>query len=419
MNGNASERPRLIVGAWLFDGVGPPIADGAVLVVGGEIVAAGPRGSIAAPPDAESINLGARSILPGLIDAHLHFQGFRRGGAAWPDAMLDAVRATAEARRVVESGFTTVRDCGSANAVALRVAIDEGSVVGPRILAAGPPISQTGGHSDWPDTPYDLLPLLSAHTLVADGVDDCRRAVRRVLRGGADLIKICTTGGVGSPRTHMLDEHFTRAEIEAIVEEAHRAGKPVAAHAQGKAGALNAIRAGVDTIEHGYFIDDECIEAMLEHGTALVPTFGLSRFFRRSLEDPGALPAWRIAKQRECIEAMARSFPRAAAAGIPIATGSDTYGIPGRELGTSAEELVAMVQDGGIDASTVLYWATAGGARVLGVADRVGALAPGLAADVIAVDGRPWEDIEAIRGVAFVMVGGRTVRAAPSAGAAA
>ncbi|HUG29464.1 MAG TPA: amidohydrolase family protein [Candidatus Limnocylindria bacterium] len=418
MSNAGSDRPRLILGGWLFDGIGPPVADAAVLVVGRVVSAAGRREVVGAPPDAELIDLGDRSILPGLIDAHLHFQGFRRGGAVWPDAAVDAIRATAEARRVLESGFTTVRDCGSANGVALRVAIEEGSVVGPRILAAGPPITQTGGHADWHDTPYELMSLLTAHTIVADGVDACRQAVRRVLRGGADLVKICATGGVGSPRTHMLDEHFTVDEIRTMVEEAHRAGKPVAAHAQGKTGALMAIRASVDTIEHGYFIDDECIEAMLRHGTALVPTFGLIRFFRRSLDDPGGLPAWRVDKQRECIEAMAASFPRAAAAGVPIATGSDTYGIAGRELGTGSEELVAMVQDGGVEASIVLGWATSGGARVLGVADRVGALAPGLEADLIAVDGRPWEDIETIRRVEFVMSGGRTVHAVPAVTAA-
>jgi imidazolonepropionase-like amidohydrolase len=173
---------------------------------------------------------------------------------------------------------------------------------------------------------------------------------------------------------------------------------------------LNAVRAGVDTIEHGYFIDEACIDAMLAHGTALVPTFGLIRSFRASMADSRSLPAWRIAKQRECIEAMERSFPLAVSAGVPIATGSDTYGLPGRELGTSATELVAMVEDGGAAPLDVLRWATSGAARILGLGDRVGALAAGMSADLLAVDGRPWVSIGAIRDVAFVMARGALVR---------
>ena len=396
--------------AHLFDGINPPIEDGVVVVDAGRIVDAGPADTVAVPDAAERMDLRERALLPGLIDAHIHLQGWRPGNGDWADTSLDALRAGADARRVLEAGFTTVRDCGSAVGIGLRSAIDEGSAIGPRILAAGPPICQTGGHADPQLVPYDLVHRFSEHSIVADGVDDCRRAVRRVVRAGGDLVKITTTGGVGSERDHMLDEHYTVAEIEAIVDEAHRLGRRVAAHAQGKAGVLNAIRAGVDTIEHGYFIDEECVEAMLEHGTGLVPTFGLIRFFRASLDDPRGLPSWRIEKQRQCIEAMQRSFPLAAAAGIPIATGSDDYGIPGRELGRSAEELVAMAEDGGIDPLTVLRYATSVGATLLGLPGEVGVLAPGAAADVIAVDGLPWERIDAIRDVALVMRAGVVVR---------
>jgi imidazolonepropionase-like amidohydrolase len=319
------------------------------------------------------------------------------------------MRTVADAAAVLRSGFTTVRDCGSAYGIALRSAVEEGSVVGPRVVAAGPVISQTGGHGDWHELPYDLLGRLEAERLVADGPDACRAAVRRVVRAGADHVKICTTGGVGTPRDHMLDEHYTVAEIEAIVDEAHRLGRRVASHAQGPRGILNAVRAGVDSIEHGYFLDDEGIRAMLDHGTALVPTFGLVRAFKASLAGPTELPAWRVEKQRQCIEAMERSFPAAVAAGVPIATGSDTFGLRGRELGTSATELLAMAEDAGVPAPDVLRFATTGAARVLGLEGRIGRLAEGFAADVVAVAGRPWRTIAAVRDVRLVVARGAVV----------
>jgi imidazolonepropionase-like amidohydrolase len=398
----------------LFDGVRAPMTDGAILVDADRIVAVGRASEVDVPPGADVVDLGDRALLPGLIDAHIHLTGDRDYTPAFPRPALDALRAAADARRVLESGFTTVRDCGSGVAIDLRTAIEEGTAIGPRILAAGAPLSQTGGHSDWHALPHDLLPRFRDHAHVVDGVEECRKAVRLVVRSGADLVKICTTGGVGSERDHMTDEHFSMDEIRVVVEEAHRARRRVAAHAQGKSGVLNAVRAGVDSVEHGYFIDEECVDAMLERGTALVPTFGLIETFRRSLEDATGLPPWRARKQRQCIDAMAISFPLAARAGVPIATGSDDFGAPGRELGRSAEELVAMVSSGGIAPLDVLRYATTGGARVLGLEDEVGLLAEGRLADVIAVDGRPWERIESVRDVAFVMHGGTVVRRPPA-----
>jgi imidazolonepropionase-like amidohydrolase len=270
-------------------------------------------------------------------------------------------------------------------------------------------ISQTGGHGDWHDVPLELLPLLEDERLVVDGAEACRTAVRKAVRAGADLIKICTTGGVGSRRDHMEDVHFTPGEIEAIVDEAHRSGRRVAAHAQGSAGILNAVRAGVDSVEHGYFLDERGAEEMVARGTWFVPTFGLIRFFRAGLQRPGDLPAWRIDKQRHCIDAMEHSFQLARSAGIPIAAGSDTYGIPGRELGTGAEEIVAMVEDGGMAPLEALRSATSIGARVLGLEGEAGRLTSGMSADLIAVRGTPWTSIGAIRDIAFVMARGAIV----------
>jgi len=394
--------------AYLFDGVNDPVRDGSLVIHGSQIESIGEPA--ADRPADVTIDLGDAAILPGLIDAHVHLTGERAFGRQFPDPALEALRAAQDAERILRSGVTTVRDCGSQVSVALRTAITEGAARGPRIVAAGRYMSQTGGHADWHSAPFDLLERLNDR-IVVDGVEECRKAVRRAVRAKSDFIKICTTGGVGSESDHMLDEHFTPEEIGVIVEEAHRAGRRVAAHAQGKAGILNAVRAGVDTIEHGYFLDAECIEAMLEHGTTLVPTFGLIDIFRRNLENAANLPPWRVTKQQQCIEAMEKSFPMAVAAGIPIATGSDSFGAPGREHGRGYEEAISMVRSGGVDPIQVLRYATTGGAAALGLGNTTGQLAPGAAADVIATPIAPWDSIEALRDVSFVMKDGRVIRA--------
>lgn len=406
----ASGRGLRISARWLFDGQNPPISDGAVLVEDGRITAAGPAGAVPSPPGTDALDLGDRALLPGLIDAHLHLQGYRPGDPDWPDRAFLAMRAVADARHVLESGFTTVRDCGSAHGIALRRAVEEGTVVGPRVLSSGPIISQTGGHGDWREVPPEHVDALRDERLVVDGPVAARKAVRTAVRAGADLVKICTSGGVGTRGDHMNDAHFTPDEIEAMVDEAHRSGRRVAAHAQGRDGVLNAVRAGVDSIEHGYFIDERCLDEMLAHGTALVPTFGLIRSFRAGGEDR---PAWLRDKQQECVDAMLRSFPMAVSAGVPIGTGSDNYGTPGRELGRSADELVAMVEDGGADPLDVLRSATSVGAQILGVDHETGTLEPGKSADLVAVGGTPWTSIDAVREVDFVLARGTVVTAPP------
>ena len=400
-----SPEPIALHAELLIDGVSPePLRDGVVLIENGAIAAAGPAGKVHVPAGARRIELGERTLLPGLMDVHVHL----RGGRSYMDITtphdLQVLRAAEDCRKLLDAGFTTVRDVGSEVALSLKRAVNEGAIAGPRIYAAGPIISQTGGHAD-----QHYRPLEEARrrpgAILADSPEECRRAVRTAIRAGADLIKICTTGGVGSENDDPEDEHFTGEEIAAIVEEAHRAKRRVAAHAQGKAGILNAVRAGIDSIEHGYYLDEECAEEMKRRGTCFVPTLALLAVYRRAANSPHDMPPWRLRKQQVAIAAIERSFPLACQSGLAIGAGSDYFGGPLRAHGDNADEPVSMAHEG-MAPMAAIQVATAGSARVIGIDRHTGTLEPGKWADVIAVDGDPLADIEALRRVAFVMKDG-------------
>lgn len=349
------------------------------------------------------------TLLPGLIDAHVHIRGASRDDPAFPDPCRATVRAIAECRATVEAGFTTVRDCGGPYAIGLRDGIADGDIIGPRIVAAGPTISQTGGHADLHRAPLRYVrEALETRRVIVDGPDACRRGVREVIRRGADLIKICTSGGNGSSGTHHEDQHFTDDEIAAIVDEAHRSGRRVAAHATGREAVLNAVRGAVDTVEHGYFLDSACIEEMLSAGTTLVPTFGLIGYFEAAADGRYGHAPDRLRKQASCIPAMTDAFAMARDAGIPIAFGTDLTGEPGREHGRNAEDLAVMVRHG-MSPAEALRTATSEAARAIGLDGLVGTLSTGGSADLVVVDGDPTMDITRLQEVRLVIARGAIV----------
>jgi imidazolonepropionase-like amidohydrolase len=405
-------RSTVLRGRGAFDGTSlTPLVDPVLVVRDGTIQAIGPAGELDVPAGATEIDLGDSFLVPGLIDAHVHLAGdrtFDAGDQLTVPRELRVLRAAQDAASLLRAGFTTVRDCGSSIALVLRRAIAEKTVPGPDILAAGPIICQTGGHADLHYRAWESMGS-DPESILADGVDACRQAVRRVVRSGADLVKICTSGGVGSVSTSPHDVHFTDTELAAIVDEAHRLGRRVAAHAQGKAGILAAVRAGVDSVEHGYFLDDEAAEAMVRSGTWLVPTSALMIAFRAGLEDPSGLPEHRRRKQSQALHAMPTALGLAYRCGISIAAGSDYLGVPHRRHGDNADEAIEMVAHG-VSAGDACRFITSNAAELLGRADRTGRLAPGMQADVVAVTGNPLQDIGSLKRVRFVMKSGQVVR---------
>ena len=395
--------------ARLIDAVSPePIADGVVLVENGRIIAVGPAARVTVPAEARRIDLGDRTLLPGMMDVHVHLSGSRSYNESATDRDLLTLRAANDCRKLLDIGITTVRDVGSMTALQLRRAIADGEIVGPHIYAAGPIISQTGGHADAHNLPLEEA-RKRRNAILADSPWEGRQAVRQAIRAGADLIKICTTGGVGTINDDPEDEHFTVEEIAAITDEAHRSRRRVAAHAQGKAGILNAVRAGIDSIEHGYYLDEECAAEMEARGVYFVPTLALLDVYKGAVERPHDMPPWRLRKQQAAIPAIERAFAVACHSNLTIATGSDYSGSPLRAHGDNTDEPIAMVRDS-MAPMRAIQATTINSASVIGIAQQTGSLEAGKWADVIAVDGDPLTRIEALRDVSFVMKDGRIHR---------
>jgi len=400
---------KALTASLLIDGTGSdPVKDGVVIVEGNKITQVGSKNEVKIPSAAHRIDLGAKTLMPGMIEAHVHIDGSRSYGAAERFVTphdLQVLRAAEDCFRLLKAGFTTARDCGSSIALSLKRAIEIGVMPGPRIYASGRPLSQTMGHGDIHYLPREEV--IRHGVLLCDGADDCRRATRESLRDGVDLIKIMTSGGVGSEKDHPWESQFTPDEIKAITYEAHNVGKRVASHAQGAPGVKNAILHGVDTIEHGYFLDDECVELMLKNGSYFVPTVALLEVFKKANERPYDMPPWRLQKQKMCVDAMPKSVMMAYKAGVKMATGTDYFGAPMREHGDNADELITMVKVG-MKPMDVLVAATKGGAECIGIENTVGTLTPGKIADIIALDGDPLKDIQATKRVTYVMKEGST-----------
>ena len=414
---DASPTPVATTEHWLHCGTlliqpgSPPILDATLIVRGTRIAEV--RAGFLSPPEgspAQVIDLRTAFVMPGLIDCHTHIdmelsRNSRLERVERSDADA-ALQGSVFARRTLEAGFTTIRNVGSAgdSVFALRDAIASGLLPGPRILAAGQSISPSGGHSDHTHGyREDLFELPNAALGIADGPAECRKAVRLQVKRGADVIKLTATGGVLSATNAGTELQFFQDELEAIVDTAHMLGRRVAAHAHGKDGIKAALRAGVDSIEHGSFLDDEAIALFVETGAYLVPTLLAGRTVVEMAEDPTFFPPAVRTKAREVGPVMLQALGRAHAAGVRIAFGTDS-GVS--RHGDNWREFPLMVE-AGMSPMAALRSATVNAAALCGIEAEVGTLDPGKRADVIALAKNPLQDVRRVRDVVLVMSAGR------------
>ena len=396
--------------ARVIDGTGAAaIANGEVVVTDDRIVAVRRQGAGDAPAGARVVDLGNATLLPGFIDAHVHIIGRNLEDPGSRDAAvrdypgMGAIIGVENARRTLMNGFTSVRVVGSPNFddVALRTAIDGGYAVGPRMQVAGHAIGITGGHCDENGFRPGLMES-DYREGVADGVEQVRAAVRYQAKYGADAIKMCATGGVLSDGDAVGVPQYTQDEMNALVDEAKKLERPVAAHAHGAEGIRMAVRAGVSSIEHGSFLDDEGARMMAARGTFLVPTLSAGETVVGAA-DRGVLTGLRAQKARAAGAAMRHAIRIAVAAGVPIALGTDA-GV-GRH-GANGHEFTLMSQWGGMTPMQSIVAGTSNAARLLGWQDRVGTLAPGKLADIVAVAGDPLQNVQTLEAATFVMKNG-------------
>ena len=400
----------------LIDGTGAaPVKNAVVLVQGDRITAVGTNVQI--PVGATVIDLSGATVLPGFIDAHVHLAFRTIGDGDWQHSRLTempsqlALLGAAHAQQTLEAGFTTVRVVGTANFgdVALRNAINAGWIAGPRIVAAGIAFGIRGGHCDETN---GLQPEALGHeggmeVGVADGVEEVRNAVRYAIKYGADVIKICATGGVLSLTDSAGVQQYTEEEMRAIVETATQLDRRVAAHAHGTAGIKAAVRAGVTSIEHGSILDAEAVTLMKQHGTWLVPTL-LAGFTVESLATAGRLPPPIAAKALAIAPRMHNSFKIALEGGVKIALGTDA-GV--MRHGTNAREFGLMVRYGMTPMQAIVA-GTSSGAALLGLERETGTIAVGKRADLVAVQGDPLQSIAVLEHVDFVMKDGKVFKQA-------
>lgn len=397
--------------ASLYDGTGHEFVEAArMLVEDGRVVEAGPMEEITAPNGAERVDHTDEIVIPGMIDAHLHLGGTRSmNPLEWmtEDSELATARATADLRKLVSAGFTSVRDVGSSTGVALSQAVEEGEIPGPRVYTSGRSISQTAGHGDTHSLPYEWASGEHGIGTLADGVAECRKEARKRIRRGVDCIKIMTTGGVLSEKDAPDQSQFTDEEIAAFTEEAHRVGIPVASHAQGAPGIKAALRNGVDTIEHGFYLDDECFELFEETGATFVPTLSIMHQLV-TIGDEHGVPEYGLEKANHARDAHFDAVERAHAEGIPIAAGTDFIGPELVPHGENALELELFVEKIGMEPVEALHAATGVAARTV-PDDDVGTLTPGDRADLVALESDPRDDISAVRDVSAVYRDGEAV----------
>ena len=378
----------LFAGGSIVDGTGAAAAVADMAVEDGRIVEIGPG-----LDGDERIDLAGKAVLPGLFDCHTHVVV----------SSIDTMRliqtpfsyrffqAAANLEATLRIGITTVRDAGGAD-LGVKQAVDDGLILGPRMQISLSMLSQTGGHGDdWMPFGGEVRALLTEHpgvpSTIVDGTEEMRRKVRELIRMGADVIKVATSGGVLSPRDKPTHAHFRLEELEVLVEEATAAGIFVMAHAQATPGIKNAIRAGIRSIEHGIYLDDEAIEMMLDRGTWLVPTLVAPRGVIDAADAGAAIPEASVAKARDVVETHRASFAKAVAAGVRVAMGTDSGVTP---HGENLRELALMVE-GGMTPMQAIVASTRSAAELMGLEDELGTLEPGKRADLVVVEGDPLD----------------------------
>ena len=411
----AAETLVIRAGRLVTDAALPARGPSSIVVTDGRIVTIG-TADMAVPAGASVVDLSTKTVMPGLIDAHVHLT--QDSGLPWYATLRPkfsepyaAATGLKNALITARAGFTTVRDAGGPTlaSLAMRDAVAEGAFPGPRILVAGLPLSISGGHAD---NTVGLAPEIAAaidagstNSSVCDTPEQCTVVVRKLAARGVDVIKFMATGGVLDDGAIGLEQHFTDAEMKAIVATAHGVGLKAMAHAHGARGIEAAVEAGVDSIEHGTYLDDRGARAMKAHGTWLVPTLmayeGLKLHVGKNFYTPNV-----EAKALETLKIVGRNIGVAQRNGVHIALGTDAAVYP---HGRNAEELALMVAHG-MTPKDALIAATRGGAELLGVDKITGALEPGKFADLIAIDGDPQADPKAVLTVSYVMTAGRVVQ---------
>jgi imidazolonepropionase-like amidohydrolase len=392
---------HLIRNITLIDGLGgEPHKDWAVAVEGERIAWIGPSAQAPAFDPHDVVDGKGHSLLPGMINCHVHLCNDGSAdlfGQVMNDSIpIATIRSVINARLTLAAGITTVRDCGAASQIAIEIAkaVDRGLIEGPRVRAAGRVVTMTGGHGHFIGRE-------------ADGPDEVRKAVRAEIKGGANFIKVMATGGVLTPGVDPSQTTFQLDELQAAVEEAHKAGRPAASHAIGNGGIKNALRAGIDSVEHGFYLDDEAINLALKSQAFLVPTLiAVDQIVNNGAK--GGIPDWVVKKAESESGHHRESFVMAVKSGVRIAAGTDA-GTPFNPHGDLPLELAKMVEFG-LSPMLALVAATSNAARLLRMDDQIGSIEKGKVADLILVPGDPLKDIGAMRRPAFVMKSGQVVR---------